>query len=79
MEILKDTLRSKKVGYGHFNISIELDGQTLSTTTTNTKAIDAALDNCYDDQDRSGSYYESQEQAQQSLVDEILRDNDTTR
>ena len=44
MKKLIETLRSKKTGYGHFSISIEMDGQEFKTTTTNTMAIDAALD-----------------------------------
>ena len=72
MKNLIETLRRKKVGYGHFSISIEMDGQEFKTTTTNTLAIDAA----FDDEDNSGRYYESREEAQEALVDEILRSNE---
>ena len=47
MENLIETLRKRKTGYGHFNISIEMDGKELSTTTTNTMAIDAAFDDVH--------------------------------
>ena len=69
-------LRSKKTGYGHFSISIIFDGQELKTTTTNTMAIDAAFDDCYDDENNSGRFYESREEAQQALIDEILQANE---
>ncbi len=75
MKNLIKTLRSKWTGYGHFSISIEMDGQEFKATTTNTMAIDAAFDDCYDDKDNSGSYYESREEAQEALVNEILRVN----
>jgi len=76
MKNLIETLRSKKTGYGHFSISIEMDGKEFKTTTTNTMAIDAAFDDCYDDEDNSGRYYESREEAQEALVNEILRANE---
>lgn len=76
MENLIKTLRSKKTGYGHFGISIEMDGKEFRTTTTNTMAIDAAIDDCYDDEDNSGRFYKSREEAQEALVDEILRANE---
>lgn len=76
METLIETLRSKKTGHGHFNISIEMNGKKLSTTTTNTIAIDAAFDDCYDDASSQGKYYESKLEAQEALVSEILIAND---
>ena len=76
MKNLIKTLRNRKTGYGHFKISIEMDGKELSTTTTNTIAIDAAFDDCYDDEDNDGRYYESRLEAQEELVSEILRAND---
>lgn len=72
METLIETLRKRKTGCGHFNISIQMDGEELSTTTTNTMAIDAAFDDYYDDEDNSESYYESRSEAQEALVNEIL-------
>ena len=73
MENLIETLKMKKqVGYGHFYISIELNGEELRCTTTNALAIDVAFDEFYDEQDNKGRIYESQKEAQQSLVDEIL-------
>ena len=76
MKNLIETLSKRKTGYGHFSISIEMDGQEFKTTTTNTMAIDAAFDDCYDDEDNSGSFYESREEAQEALVSEILRVNE---
>jgi len=73
MEDLTNTLRHKKTGNGHFSVSIEMDGEKLSTTTTNTMAIDAAFDNSYDDDDNSGRFYETRLEAQEALVKEILR------
>ena len=75
MENLIETLGSKWTGHGHFSISIEIDGKEFKATTTNTMAIDAAFDDCYDDQDNSGRYYESRREAQEALVNEILRTN----
>jgi len=72
MKNLIETLRSRKTGPGHFSISIEKDGQELKTITTNTIAIDAAFDDCYDDEDNSGRFYENRREAQESLVNEIL-------
>jgi len=76
MKNLSETLRNRKTGYGHFNISIEMDGKELSTTTTNAIAIDASFDDCYDDEDNDGRYYESRLEAQDALVSEILIAND---
>lgn len=72
MESLVSTLRKEKVGAGHFKVSIDFMDKELSTITTNTMAIDAAFDDCYDDEDNSGRYYESREEAQESLVNEIF-------
>lgn len=76
MESLINTLRKTFKSYGHFIISIDVDGQELKTITTNTMAIDAAFDDFYDDEDQSGSYYESRREAQEVLVNEILADNE---
>lgn len=76
MKTLINTLRSRKTGYGHFRISIEVEGQEFYTITTNTLGIDAAFDDCYDDEDNSGRFYESREEAQISLVEEILSKNE---
>ena len=75
MENLVETLSKKWAGYGHYIISIEKDGQELKTTTTNTMAIDAAFNDCYDDEENSRRFFKSRREAQQVLVDEILRDN----
>ncbi len=75
MKNLIETLTCKKTGYGNFSVSMELDGKVYSTTTTNTMAIDAAFDDCYDDEDRSGSFYRSRNEAQEALVMEILTAN----
>lgn len=76
MKNLIETLRKEFKGRGHFSISIEMDGQEFKTTTTNTLAIDAAFDDCYDDLDNSERFYESREEAQEDLVNEILRANE---
>jgi phage-related protein len=76
MENLRKTLRAEFTGRGHFRISIEIDGEKFSTTTTNTMAIDAAFDDCYDDVDNSQRFYESREEAQNALIGEILRKNE---
>lgn len=76
MKDLIKTLRSKKNGYGHFSISIEMYGKEFKTTTTNTMAIDAAFDVCYNDEDNSRRHYVSREEAQEALVNEILRANE---
>jgi hypothetical protein len=76
MTTLIQTLRKTKTGYGHFSISVELDGNVLMATTTNTLAIDAAFDEYYDDEDTSGLFYESREEAQMALISEILRKNE---
>lgn len=73
MKNLIETLRKRKTGYGHFNISVEMNGKELSTTTTNTMAIDAAFDDCYDDENNNGRFYESRLEAQEALVSEILK------
>ena len=75
MENLIETLSRKFVGYGRYCISIEMDGQVFQTTTTNTMAIDTAFNDCYDDEDNSRRFFKSRREAQQVLVDEILRDN----
>ena len=75
MENLVETLSRKWVGYGRYIISIEMDGQELKTTTTNTMAIDAAFNDCYDDEDNSRRFFKSRREAQEVLVDEILRAN----
>lgn len=74
MKNLIDTLRFNQSSYGHFKITIEVNNKKLSTITTNACAIDAAFDDCYDDQDNSGRFYESRLEAQEALVDEILID-----
>ncbi|MDI9534576.1 MAG: hypothetical protein QM212_01150 [Bacteroidota bacterium] len=56
MENLIETLRKEWTGYGHYSISIEMDGKEFKATTTNTMAIDVAFDDCYDDGDNSGNY-----------------------
>jgi len=76
MEERITTLRKTKTGYGHFRISVEIDGKEYHTVTTNTMAIDAAFDEDYDLNDNSGRYYETRREAQTALVDEILRAND---
>ena len=77
MKNLIETLRKRNTSsYGRFLISIELEGETLKTTTTNGMAIDAAFDDCYDDCDNTGRYFKTQEEAQIELINEILRNNE---
>ena len=75
MQNLIETLHRVQSGHGHYRISIEMDGQELSTVTTNMSAIDAAFDEYYDDQDNDGLYYECRAEAQYALVNEILNSN----
>ena len=59
-----------KSGYGHYTVSIELEGKTLSATTSNMRAIDAAM---MDDEDiEADNFYETKEQGQTALIDFIL-------
>lgn len=77
METYIKSLRSKKVGYGHFEISIEINRQFFKAVTTNTMAIDAAFDDCYDDDPANADrWYGSRKEAQIALVREILRANE---
>lgn len=71
-----ETLRSKKTGYGHFRISITIGEKEYWCITSDTMAIDAAFDDFYDDEDHSGSYYESQEEARIALASEIESKNE---
>jgi len=49
-----------------------VNGVKYSTVTTNTMAVDA-----YNDEDlEEGGYYETMEEAQDALINEVLRDND---
>ena len=75
MQNLIETLYGVKSGYGHYKVSIDVDGQELSTVTDNMSAIDAAFDEYYDDEDNEGRFYESREEAQEALVNEILNSN----
>lgn len=62
-------------GRGHFKVTAEINGERLSTVTTNTMAIDAAFDDCYDDKDNEGRYYETRQEAIDALIGEIERNN----
>lgn len=72
MESLRNSLEYGFRSHGHFNISITYKGNKLSTVTTNTLAIDSA----FDDEIEDGAYYESNEEAQDALIQEILIAND---
>lgn len=76
MKELIETLRKKTAGHGHFLLAIEMEGKEYKAMTTNTMAIDAAFDECYDDEDNTGRYYKTREEAQEALVNEILRVNE---
>ena len=73
-----NTLRKEFRGYGHFKISIEIYGKIYSSVTTNTMAIDAAFDDEYDliMDENDERYFDSQYEAKESLVNEILSNND---
>lgn len=62
----------KVIGAGHWIISAEINDRFLSTTTTNSEAIDIAFDDNFTFED---NFYESQEEAQQALLNQIIRDN----
>lgn len=68
-----ETIYSKKIGAGQWVISAEVNNRILSTTTTNSMAIDCAFDNDYDFCD---GFYESQDQAKLALLNQIIRDNE---
>jgi len=76
MEDLINSLRRQKQGYGHSIVSIEKDGQTLKTLSANTVAMDVAFDPDYDDADNTGNYYTSRREAQEELVNQVLRANE---
>ena len=71
-----DTLRKKQTGYGKFEVSIEIENVTYKIHTNNTMAIDAAFDDDYNDDENLGRYYVTQEEAQASLVYDIINQND---
>ena len=74
MENLRNTLTVTFKGRGHYRVSIQVEGVTYTAVTTNTMAIDA-----YNDEDlEEGGYYESMEEAQDALIEEVLRANDLT-
>ena len=74
-ELIK-TLSHKKTGFGHFEIAIVIDGKNFDTTTNDTMAIDAAFDECYDDQNNNEErWFENRSEAQEQLVNEILEAN----
>jgi hypothetical protein len=73
-DIIK-TLSKKFTGYGHYKLSVIIDGVEYSKTTTNIRAIDAAFDDMYDDDDNSDRIYTSQKHAQETLIREILDAN----
>lgn len=76
MKAIFDTLRKKQTGYGKFEVSIEIDNVTYKIHTNNTMAIDAAFDDDYNDDENLGRYYVTQEEAQASLVNDIINQND---
>jgi len=62
----KNKIYVKKVGHGHFQISYEVNGEMISTVTTNTLAIDNYLDDSLEHIVRV--------EAWQDLTTEILSD-----
>ena len=75
MENLINTLRIKPSGYGHFIISIEMMDQEIKATTTNTIAIDAIRNECYDYECHEDRFYENRQEAEEALINEILKKN----
>jgi hypothetical protein len=75
MKDLIQTLQKRFSGYGHYKISIEIDDKVYKATTSDMQAIDAAFDEDYDLVDPSDRCYESREEAQISLINEIKRKN----
>ena len=76
MKAILNTLSKRQVGYGKFEVSMEFENVTYKIITNNTMAIDAAFDNNYNDVDDLGRYYVTQEEAQASLVNDIINHND---
>ena len=72
MENLRTTLEFGFRSHGHYNVSVIVNGITYKTVTTNMMAIDSA----YNEDIEEGAYYESMEEAQDALINEVLRDND---
>ncbi len=65
--IISDTLRKVKfTGYGHWKISIEIDGETITHVTNNMPAFDSAFDEDEDDH----------QEARAGRTDEIMRKQD---
>lgn len=63
---------------GHYKIGfIDKDFNSYSCTTTNMAIVDdwAESDDYYED-DNSGHWYNSQEEVEQAIIDEISRKND---
>jgi|6_EtaG_2_1085325.scaffolds.fasta_scaffold06651_7 hypothetical protein len=79
MDITKeiiDTLRYRSAGRGHYEVSIDLEDEEMVVLINDSHIIDVAFDDCYDDEDQSNSFYESRLQAQESLVECVLRYHD---
>ena len=66
---METIIRRQPLSRGRYKITAEIEGQDLSTTTTDTEAIDAAFNEEYNGQYRR---YPTQEDAKQALLDEIL-------
>lgn len=69
-------LRFRPISAGYYIITAEINNRILATTTTNSMAIDAAFDDTYDLYHNEDKFYETQEQAKQTLINQIIRDND---
>ena len=76
MDEIVTTLRKSFAGYGHLKVSIEVDGEQYDMTTDDMLTTDAAFDNGYDLEDNSGRYYQTQREAQEKLVKDILKLNE---
>jgi hypothetical protein len=71
-----ETLNYRRVGYGSYIVTLEKDNKILTAHTNDSHVIDCAFDDNYDLYDNSGRFYETQEEARQSLINYILRDNE---
>lgn len=78
MDYLKSILYREFKGKSHYKISVEIDGEIYSTTTTNSQAISAAFNDDYDFSNQaclSHYCFEDRDHAREYLVNLILEEN----
>lgn len=71
-----ETLNYRRVGYGSYIVTLEKDNQILTAHTNDSHVIDCAFDEYYNMRPNDGRFYETQEEARQSLINYILCDNE---